>query len=203
MAKGLQSNEKKDNTPKPKNQTPEQQFPPEIKITENESQSETKVEPPLEEPNVSSQETSTSGDKTIESMKADPVSSTTVTVIDKKEIDEKEKSSDDSEEKGKKESGNSEVEVIEARIYNQREQDYIDRLDGIRKLIDNPAPINRLNKRRKYSEDRRRNTTLSLREDLSYLLDDFVDDAKIYKGLFSDMIIELGVKAYIEKYGLK
>lgn len=97
---------------------------------------------------------------------------------------------------------NQTIEVPE-RKYNALEQSYLEKLDAIKHRIDNPAQIDRMNKRRKYSADRRRNVTFSIREDLAFLIDDLVDDAKIFKGLFSDELIILGMREYIKKCGLK
>jgi hypothetical protein len=93
--------------------------------------------------------------------------------------------------------------IVEVKKHTELEQYYLNRLDEIRQKIDNPTPIDRLNKRRKYSADTRRNVTFSIREDMAWLIDDIVDDAKIFKGLFHDEVLDMGIRAFIEKYGLK
>jgi len=77
------------------------------------------------------------------------------------------------------------------------------KIDNLREKINNPSPINRLNKRRQYDSDKRRNVTFTLREDLSYLIDDLCDSAKVYKGQFADELLMLGVEEYIKRYGVK
>lgn len=71
---------------------------------------------------------------------------------------------------------------VQDRQLNEIEQYFLEELKDIREKINNPSPINRLNKRRQYDADKRRNVTFTLREDLSYLIDDLCDSAKVYKG---------------------
>lgn len=104
------------------------------------------------------------------------------------------------EEPEKKENENQ--DIIPVYAYSEKEQSFIDRLAEIRDLIDNPKTIDKMKKRRKYTSDKRRNVTFSIRDDLAFLVDDLVDEAKIYKGLFQDEVLLLGIEAYIQKYGI-
>lgn len=202
MPKGLNSNQNEDNTPKPKNLTPEQQFVSKPKknndksLKVDEKNNESKVASKQDDNQNYEQEENgneTKSIKTSEStiipqVEGEQVPIQSITVIQNPKQITKFKV------KRKK---------IEQRIISDLELDYYERLNEIRNKVDNPTPISRMNKRRKYTEDKRRNVTFAIREDLSYLMDDLVDDAKIYKGLFQDEIMILGMQEYIKKYGLK
>lgn len=174
MAKGLTKEDSTNNIPKPKKVTPVEQLIPQAnKVPEIKNEQKTDI--------VESEE------QIIPSTEGEKMQVQSITVINNSNQLKRFKI------KRKK---------IEKRLLTELELDYYNRLDIIRNRIDNPSPINRLNKRRKYSEDTRRNVTFSIREDIAILLDDIVDDAKIYKGKFNDEVMLLGIKKYLELNGI-
>jgi hypothetical protein len=138
----------------------------------------------------STQEPVNQEEEKVENVEAEQVQTQSVTIIQHKNQDLKPEET-------------KENSIAQAKQYSTLEQYYLNRLNGIREKIDNPQPIDRLNKRRKYSADARRNVTFSIREDIALLIDDIVDDAKIFKGLFHDEVLDMGIRAFIEKHGLK
>lgn len=96
-----------------------------------------------------------------------------------------------------------EVTIITERPLSEIDNEYIEELNKIRYRIDNPEPMNRLNRRRSYTAERRRTVTIKIREDLSFLLDNLVDDSRNFKGLLLDEIIMLGMEKFIRKNGVK
>jgi hypothetical protein len=184
MPSGLSKEKKETNPPKPKRVTPVEQFSMDISKNINDK---TNFE---EEIKLEDSDSSSINEQQTEEVKAEQVQAQTVTIIQSQNQEPKVK-------------GNEEKNIVEVKEYSQLEQYYLNRLEEIRHKIDNPTPIDRLNKRRKYSADTRRNVTFSIREDLAWLIDDIVDDAKIFKGLFHDEVLDMGIRAFIKKYGLK
>lgn len=185
MASGLKQTEKKDNKPVPKKVTPEQQFPPEkpevkAEVIDTKLEIQPSATIPIENRTDLSQD-DIDEVKPVEQeiIPTEQVMTQTVTVIQ-----------------------NQTIQPIPQKEFTELEKGYLNRLDSVRHKIDNPTPINRINKRRKYTEEKRRNVTFSILEDLCIILDDVVDDAKIYKGKFQDEIMIRGLIDWIKDNGI-
>lgn len=98
---------------------------------------------------------------------------------------------------------NNQIKPIDERIFNEREKTYLNKVSETRYQIDNPIITNKLSKRERQYEKDRRNVTFSIRKDIAILIDDLVDDARMFKGLFIDELLLLGITAYIEKHGIE